>query len=372
MRVLELFCGTKSIGKYCARNGIDVVSLDIDAKCEPTHVGDIREWDYKMYPPGHFDIVWSSPPCTHYSVLRTTGGPRDIEGANTIVKKTLEIIDYFAPKIWFMENPASGYLKHQPFMSSLPYVDVHYCMYGYPYRKWTRIWTNLQGFAPPLCKMDCAAMITDPVTGNMRHKGTFGGRNERSVSLKQRYSIPPGLVNDMFDFARRSIEQNSQEITYANNINTMPGGGHRVPIRIRSTNIDDPMVTNEYKSISEAANAIKDQVSQSNVRAVLTRCINKNKPLAGRIWSLVSDPLPSNDSSQQQQTTNNNDNKTSNMKESIEEIRIAELQLLTEETILKTKRVELLLAYLKHSPITQCEKEEQHNIICNWMKSCMA
>jgi site-specific DNA-cytosine methylase len=73
------------------------------------------DWDYKQIPSGHFDFIWASPPCTEYSVAKTVG-ERKIEEANQIVLKTLEIIDYFKPRVWFIEKPQTGLLKKQPFM----------------------------------------------------------------------------------------------------------------------------------------------------------------------------------------------------------------------------------------------------------------
>jgi hypothetical protein len=203
-RVLELFCGTKSIGKYCYAHPKEymVYNLDVDPKCNPDVVSDILSWDYKVFPCGFFDIIWASPPCTHYSILRTTGGPRDIEGANAIVLRTLEIIEYFQPTAWFIENPATGSLKDQPFMKGLPYIDAHYCKYGYPYRKWTRFWTNVKGCEPLLCKNDCTSLVTDIFTGCLRHRHTFGG-NFPGVHLHQRYSIPPKLVEELITHASK-------------------------------------------------------------------------------------------------------------------------------------------------------------------------
>ena len=60
-RLLELFCGTKSIGRAFEAAGWEVVSLDIVSKFEPTILCDIRSWDYALFPPGHFDMVWASP-----------------------------------------------------------------------------------------------------------------------------------------------------------------------------------------------------------------------------------------------------------------------------------------------------------------------
>ena len=59
-RLLELFCGTKSVGRAFEAAGWEVVSLDIVSKFEPTILCDIRSWDYTTFP-GHFDMVWASP-----------------------------------------------------------------------------------------------------------------------------------------------------------------------------------------------------------------------------------------------------------------------------------------------------------------------
>ena len=194
MRILELFAGTGSIGKWARQNGHEVVSLDLDKKSGATHTCDIRMWDYMVYAPGYFDVCWASPPCTQWSRCRTTGPPRDLEGARGIVRKTLEIIDYLQPTIFYIENPQTGMLKEQDIMAHLPYFDVDYCAFGYLYRKRTRIWSNI---AKPnmtrLCGgLDCHAIVWSSTTRRYSHIATFGGI--RNFSLAQKHSIPPDLV----------------------------------------------------------------------------------------------------------------------------------------------------------------------------------
>ena len=66
--------------------------------------------------------------------------------------RTLELIDYFKPRFWALENPQSGLLKTRPYMEGLPFQDVTYCSYGSPYRKRTRVWEHaaLRPAAPVL------------------------------------------------------------------------------------------------------------------------------------------------------------------------------------------------------------------------------
>ena len=153
---LDLFSGSGSVGEVAKELGYTVISLDRDMEAEIQI--DIMDWDYSDFPKGFFDVIWASPPCTEYSRAKTTA-PRDIEGANEIVQTTLDILEYFEPKFWILENPQTGLLKDQLMMWGLPFKDVDYCKYGMPYRKRTRIWNNIFRWEPkPLCKRDCNSM----------------------------------------------------------------------------------------------------------------------------------------------------------------------------------------------------------------------
>ena len=213
MRLLELFSGTGSIGKAFAAAGWDVVSVDIEATSNPTFCADVMAWDYRQFPRGHFDFVWGSPPCTMYSCARTTAKtPRDLEGADALVARTLEIIEYFGVP-WCFENPQTGLLKTREVVRGLPFVDCTYCKFGFPYKKRTRLWTSLPlPLPPPCCKSDpCATfaafgmhLCTAQRAPGKQH-GVRRREGEDRCSLEQLYSIPPQLCQAICDAATQHI-----------------------------------------------------------------------------------------------------------------------------------------------------------------------
>ena len=101
---------------------------------------DIFDWHYTCFNPGHFKIIAASVPCAEYSIAKTTA-PRDLMKADGVVSKVLEIVQYFQPKIWWIENPRTGQLKIREIMRGLPFVDLDYCQFSdWGYQKPTRFW----------------------------------------------------------------------------------------------------------------------------------------------------------------------------------------------------------------------------------------
>jgi hypothetical protein len=140
LRMLDLFSGTGSIARICADRGYDVTRIDIDPRFDTDIQIDIRYWRYWEYPVGWFAVVAASPPCTEYSIAMTCR-KRELERADKLVEKALEIINYFQPTFWFLENPQWGLLKSRPFMKKKAFVDVDYCQFSdLGYMKPTRIW----------------------------------------------------------------------------------------------------------------------------------------------------------------------------------------------------------------------------------------
>ena len=72
-RALDLFSGSGSVRRTLERHGFKVISLDCDPTTNATIITDILEWDFaSAYPPGYFQIITASPPCTELALH----GPR--------------------------------------------------------------------------------------------------------------------------------------------------------------------------------------------------------------------------------------------------------------------------------------------------------
>ena len=203
MRTLELFAGTQSFSKAVTRQNPDnvAVTVDILPRFHPTHVADINTWDHTIYPPNHFDVVWCSPPCEQYSRARTTGGPRDLVAADRNVARCLELIDYFQPRVWVLENPQTGLLPKRiaAIRAGLPFADADYCAYGKPYRKRTRFWSNV-----PFAFRLCSGPGTCPSMTGTVHKASCANTSPRYNSLYpsgltvwQKDAIPERLVDEI-------------------------------------------------------------------------------------------------------------------------------------------------------------------------------
>ena len=211
MKVLELFSGTGSVGKVCIKKGWDVVSVDIDGRADITI--DILKWDYKKdYKEGDFNIIWASPECSTFSQLRRTWIGRKlkvfgdnvvtsemldndmIENGLPLLRKTEEIIEYFKPKYFFIENPRSSKMKD--YIIDKPYYDVDYCSYSdWGYKKPTRIWTNKKGFNAKKCdKKNCRNII------NGKHAVAIGVKYHKDTNnTDSRYRIPSKLINELVE-----------------------------------------------------------------------------------------------------------------------------------------------------------------------------
>ena len=172
MKVLELFAGSRSVGKVADQLGLESFSSDFEAFEGIDYQIDILEFDVNKVP-FKPDIIWASPPCTGFSVAaigrnwqktETDAIPKTDTARLGIelVKKTIEIIDHFQPKYFFIENPR-GMLRTLQIMQRFKRQGVTYCQYGDDRMKPTDIWTNSDTWTPrPMCKNGDSCHISAP------------------------------------------------------------------------------------------------------------------------------------------------------------------------------------------------------------------
>lgn len=172
MKVLELFAGSRSVGKVADKMGYQVFSSDYEAFEGIDYQIDILQFDVNKVP-FKPDIIWASPPCTGFSVAaigrnwektETDAIPKTETARLGIefVKKTIEIINYFKPKYFFIENPR-GMLRTLEIMKQFKRQSVTYCQYGDERMKPTDIWTNSETWTPrPMCKNGDKCHISAP------------------------------------------------------------------------------------------------------------------------------------------------------------------------------------------------------------------
>ena len=197
MKSLELCCGTKSFSKVFNNS----ITIDIEERFNPDICINILEWDYKIYPEGYFYFIWASPPCISFSNMaggkhrdKLTLEPKTQIGkdGDNILNKVIEIINYFKPKYFCIENPR-GYMRRMPILQEINRTTINYCKYGGKFFKPTDLWNNFN-FIGKTCKYEKKGKIVDcdhaRVSGN--HKTRQRGGIQR-VSREEAYSIPEGL-----------------------------------------------------------------------------------------------------------------------------------------------------------------------------------
>tara|TARA_B100000902_G_C27201809_1_gene859456 strand:- start:368 stop:973 length:606 start_codon:yes stop_codon:yes gene_type:complete len=184
MKVLELFAGSRSFSKVAEKIGMKTFTSDYKQFDKIDYVVDIIDFDINKIP-FKPDIIWASPPCTTFSIAScSTHWTKDkkpktencLKGIQ-MVKKTLEIINFFKPKYWYIENPR-GLLRKMDFMQNIgTRHTVTYCQYGDIRMKPTDIWTNNLNWKPrKMCKNGMPCHESAPRgsrTGTQGIKGNY-------------------------------------------------------------------------------------------------------------------------------------------------------------------------------------------------------
>lgn len=202
MKVLELFAGTRSIGKAFEAAGHEVFSVEWDKKFENIDLyadiltitaADIIE---KFGLP---DVIWASPDCTTFSIAAISHHRRKnpetgnldpvseyAKFCDKVDRHVLQLIRDLNPRFYFIENPVGG-MRKMEWMQGLPRHTVTYCQYELDKpvnerrKKPTDIWTNHPDPQfRPMCKNGDPCHAAAPRGAKTGTQGLKGSK-ERSV-----------------------------------------------------------------------------------------------------------------------------------------------------------------------------------------------
>tara|TARA_R110002020_G_scaffold144707_1_gene317792 strand:- start:571 stop:1215 length:645 start_codon:yes stop_codon:yes gene_type:complete len=214
MNVLELFAGSRSIGKVAEAKGCNVFSVDI----EPfenidlvKNILDVTKKDIPFIP----DMIWASPPCTYFSVAsighhwnedHTPKTEEAIKGMQ-ILEATLKLVLSYKNSIYYIENPV-GKMRRK--IKGINRATITYCSYGDMRMKPTDIWSNnifdmfnTTGWQP---KRQCFAGNTQ-----CHHEAAPRGSKTGTQGLKGNYErskIPQQLCEEIIE---SSLKKNRYE-----------------------------------------------------------------------------------------------------------------------------------------------------------------
>lgn len=212
MKVLELFAGTRSIGKEFVKKGHEVFSVewnqDFDNINWNVDIGTILAKDI-IDRFGVPDVIWASPDCSSYSIAAISHHrTREANGnlapksdyakfCDKVNQNVLKLIRELNPKYYFVENPRGG-LRKMDFMKDIPRYTVTYCQYGDNRMKPTDIWTNHPDPSfKPMCKNGDKCHESAP---RGSRTGTQGLKNSKLRSV-----IPEELCKHIINICEEGI-----------------------------------------------------------------------------------------------------------------------------------------------------------------------
>lgn len=220
MKVLELFAGTRSIGKAFEACGHEVYSVEWNKKFKNidlyADIGSITaEQIIKDF--GHPDVIWASPDCATFSIAAIghhrrknylTGNLDPVSDyakfCDAVDKHVLDLIREIRPTYYFIENPRGG-LRKMTWMQGIPRYTVTYCQYEIDRpankrrMKPTDIFTNHPDpMFRPICSNGDNCHAASP--RGVSDTGTQGMRNS-----ERRSTIPPQLCTHIVYICERGI-----------------------------------------------------------------------------------------------------------------------------------------------------------------------
>lgn len=141
LKVLELFAGTRSIGKAFEAKGHEVFSVEWDKDFQNIDLyADILNVSAEeiISKFGHPDVIWASPDCTTFSIAAIshhrkrnpdTGNLDPVSDyakfCDKVDQHVLQLIKDLDPALYFIENPRGGGCARWSGCSLCPGTQLH-------------------------------------------------------------------------------------------------------------------------------------------------------------------------------------------------------------------------------------------------------
>ena len=214
MRVLELFAGTRSIGKAFERAGHEVYSIEWDKNFEDIDwyedISKITAQDI-IERFGKPDVIWASPDCSSFSIAAIshhrkknpeTGNLDPVSDyakfCDKVDQNVLKLIKDLNPTYYWIENPVGG-LRKMTWMQDIPYrYTTTYCQWGEKRMKPTDLFTNYPNAYFPRCK-----------NGDPCHESAPRGSKTGTQGLKgskERSRIPDALCDYIVELCQKGLQ----------------------------------------------------------------------------------------------------------------------------------------------------------------------
>jgi len=181
--ILSLFDYSGNWPRPYKEAGYEVFSLDIKNDI------DILEITREDIPANSIHGILAAPPCTDFAgsgaqYWKAKDADGRTEASLKLIDKTLEIIDWFDPVFWCLENPVGRLPKLRPQLGKPWYFNP--CDFGDPYTKKTGLWGKFNR------NLEKNPVPPDPNNWIMR----LGGKSERTKELRS--MTPMGFAYAFF------------------------------------------------------------------------------------------------------------------------------------------------------------------------------
>lgn len=199
-KMLDLFCGTKSMANAFKRAGWETYTVDWSPEFEPTLCCDVNTLTVEKIIElcgGVPDFVHMSPDCTSYSVAAifhhrkknektgeleaVTDYAKFCDGTNSYIIDL--VVNKLKPKFYTIENPRAA-MRKMNFVKELPRYTTTYCQWGDTRMKPTDIWTNLPNPNFPCCKNGDSCHEKAPRGSQTGTQGIKGAKDRSRIPDK--------------------------------------------------------------------------------------------------------------------------------------------------------------------------------------------